>query len=129
MRILKLRQHSLEASKMSLPELDVGDELASCVLLVENEVLVRMALADELREAGLRVIEAANADEAMDVLESGTAVDLIFSDVQMPGSMDGTELARWAMKSHPEILIILTSGNVKSETFSNLARFLPKPYP
>ena len=113
---------------MGLPELDMDHEGVSCVLVVEDEVLVRMAVADELREAGLIVIEAKNADKALQVIESGTAVDLIFSDVQMPGSMDGAELAWRVMKSHPEILVILTSGNVQAETVSNLTRFLPKPY-
>jgi PleD family two-component response regulator len=64
------------------------------VLLVEDEVLIRSVIAETLRDAGLLVIEAANADEAWSYLQTGASVDLVFSDIQMPGSMDGIELAR-----------------------------------
>ena len=81
------------------------------VLIVEDDVLIRVLLADELRDAGLRVIEAANADEALSIFEAGAQVDLLFTDVQMPGSMDGVELARRIKTIHPALPIILTSGN------------------
>jgi len=110
------------------PEANVNHDGSYCVLLVEDEVLVRMSVADGLREAGLQVIEARDADKALEVIESGIAVDLIFSDVLMPGSMDGAELARRVMKSHPAIPVILTSGNVRPEEVSKITRFLPKPY-
>ena len=64
------------------------------VLIVEDDVLIRVLLADELRDAGLRVIEAANADEALSIFEAGAQVDLLFTDVQMPGSIDGVELGQ-----------------------------------
>src|SRR4051794_16716806 len=113
---------------MNFPQPGVDHDPSYCVLIVEDEVLVRMALADGLREGGLQVIEARDADKALQVIQSGIPVDLIFSDVQVPGSMDGAEFARRVMKSHPAIPVILTSGYVRSEEISKLTRFLPKPY-
>ena len=75
------------------------------VLLVEDELLVRMTAADELEEAGFQVLEAANADVALTVLEARSdEVHVLFTDVHMPGSIDGMELAeqvhaRWRMCS------------------------------
>jgi CheY-like chemotaxis protein len=65
------------------------------VLVIEDEVLVRMVIADYLRECGFRVVEASTADEGMRVLKTNERVDIVFSDVQMPGSLDGFELAQW----------------------------------
>ncbi len=96
------------------------------VLLVEDDVLIRVLLAEELRNAGLRVIEAANADEALSYVHSGTKIDLLFSDVQMPGSMNGTELARRINSGYPSVRIILTSAH--AGTADHLGLFLPKPY-
>ncbi len=84
------------------------------ILLVEDEVLVRLDLADYLRKCGYHVYEAANADEAMAVLKAGHAIDLLFTDIQMPGGMDGFALARWVRERYPDIEILLTSGVVRS---------------
>ena len=81
------------------------------VLLVEDDVLLRFLLAEKLREAGLGVIEAANADEAFSYIQPAAQIDLLFTDVQMPGSMDGVGLARRIGTGYPSIRIILTSGN------------------
>ena len=62
---------------------------SATILVVEDEILIRMDLADYLRECGYHVIEASNADEAMAVLQSGREVGVALADVQMPGSMDG----------------------------------------
>ena len=97
------------------------------VLIVEDDVLIRVLLADELRDAGLRVIEAANADEALSIFEAGAQVDLLFTDVQMPGSIDGVELARRIKTIHPALPIILTSGNAGASA-ARLGSFIPKPY-
>src|SRR5205823_2491556 len=64
------------------------------VLVVEDETLIRMMIADALRSAGLRVIEARTADDALQHLRSGSAVQFVFTDIEMPGTMDGIELAR-----------------------------------
>jgi CheY-like chemotaxis protein len=81
------------------------------ILVVEDEVLIRLSLSDYLRECGFTVLEAASGDEAIEVLRGrGDDVDLVFSDVQMPGETDGFTLARWVRSNHPEIPVILTSG-------------------
>ena len=82
----------------------------SSVLVVEDDVLVRMVVAAYLRECGFDVVEAGSADEAIRVLEAGVQVDIVFSDVNMPGSMDGFGLAQWLRRERPGLKIILTSG-------------------
>lgn len=96
------------------------------ILLVEDEILIRLDLADQLRHAGMNVVEAATADEAWRFIKSGGRVDLIFSDVQMPGSMDGVGLARRVKVEHPEFKVILTSGT-RTDGIQGLAAFMPKP--
>ena len=95
---------------MSLPDLD--QLAARTILVVDDEVLVRLAIAEYLRDCGFTVHEAAHADEAITVLTTATvSVDLVFSDVQMPaGSMDGFGLARWVAANQPGVTVILTSG-------------------
>lgn len=107
---------------------------AETVLVVEDEVLIRLVIAEYLRHCGYTVHEAASADEAMTVLNSpGIAVDLVFSDVDMPGSsMDGFGLARWVRAHHPGVNVILTSGAARSvELAGQLCEegpLLAKPY-
>jgi CheY-like chemotaxis protein len=84
------------------------------ILIVEDEVLIRFDVADYLRACGYQVIEAVHATEALAVLQSGRRVDLVFSDVQLPGSMDGFGLARWVRAHRPNIKVILTSGVIRS---------------
>ncbi len=99
------------------------------VLVVEDEVLLRAVLADQLREAGLTVVEAGNADEALAYLNSGGRVDLVFSDIEMPGSMNGLALAREIRVRHSTLPIILTSGKSWPwEQNGSLGAFIPKPY-
>jgi CheY-like chemotaxis protein len=73
------------------------------ILVVEDEVLVRMAIADNLRKARYAVIEASNAHEALDLLRNGVDVRLIFSDVRMPGIIDGVALARIVRSEFPMV--------------------------
>ena len=80
------------------------------VLVVDDEILVRMVIAAYLRDCGFDVVEAGNADEAVRVLEVGIRVDIVFSDVNMPGSLDGFGLAQWLRRERPGLNIILTSG-------------------
>ncbi len=98
------------------------------VLLVEDEALLRMLMADLLRGAGVRVIEAATADEALAVLDSGLAVDMIFTDVRMPGRLDGVGLALAVTRDRPEIAVFVTSGDLAPEVARQLPVFIPKPY-
>ena len=80
------------------------------VLVVEDEVLIRRPIVDHLRDCGWRVLEAATADEAKALLLSGATIDVVFSDVQMPGALDGIGFARWIHDHHSEIKVLLTSG-------------------
>jgi CheY-like chemotaxis protein len=100
------------------------------VLVVEDEFLLRMDAADAIGAAGFEVIEAANADEAIEVLEARSDITVVFTDIQMPGSMDGLKLARAVRGRWPPIKIIATSGrlNVGEMDLPEGGRFLPKPY-
>jgi len=80
------------------------------ILVVEDDVLVRSVAAAYLRESGFEVIEATGADEAIRVLQAEVRVDVVFSDVNMPGSMDGFALAQWVHRERPRLQVILTSG-------------------
>src|SRR6266404_1847077 len=100
------------------------------VLLVEDEFLLRMDAADMIAAAGFEVVEATNADEAIEILESRRDITVVFTDIQMPGSMDGLKLARAVRGRWPPIRIVATSGHVDvAETdLPDGGRFLPKPY-
>jgi len=98
------------------------------VLVVEDEVLIRAMLAEELRGLGLVVVEAASADEAWTYLTAGGEADLLFSDIKMPGQMTGIELAQRAQARFPELPVILTSGNPGTSKIATATAFLAKPY-
>jgi CheY-like chemotaxis protein len=98
------------------------------ILLVEDEVLIRTILAEEIRSQSVTVIEASTADEAWAYLTAGGQADLVFSDIHMPGSMDGLELARRIKADFPDIKVIITSGNAGTHSPGDKASFLPKPY-
>jgi DNA-binding NtrC family response regulator len=102
-----------------------GHKRSSTLLVVEDEILVRLPVADYLRDSGYRVIEASNASEAQAVLQAGEPVELVFSDINMPG-MDGVALAKWVRREYPGVPVILTSG-VSTADYRD-AFFLPKPY-
>jgi CheY-like chemotaxis protein len=99
------------------------------VLIVEDDFLTRCTAAMYLRETGYRVIEAENVAEGISVLSSGTRVDFVFSDINMPGSLDGFGLAQWLAKQHPTVRILLTSG-VHPEVLAEATGlfFIAKPY-
>jgi two-component system, response regulator PdtaR len=109
------------------PELN-PEERPACLLLVEDDVLIRALLAGRLRMEGVRIVEAADADEAWTYLEAGGAVDLIFSDVRMAGSMNGLEFARRVRTAHPEVKVVLTSGAMPPEGALEAGSFIRKPY-
>jgi len=100
------------------------------VLIVEDELLVRMHAMDIVRDVGFDVVEAQNADEAIAILESRLDITVVFTDVQMPGSMDGIKLAAAVRDRWPPIHIVATSGlsNVTEDHLPRGSRFLPKPY-
>ena len=82
------------------------------VLVVEDEVFLRYVAADYLEDCGFSVLQAANADEAVGLLQRNRDVDAVFSDIQMPGSMNGLGLAYWITETLPGVKVLLTSGQV-----------------
>ena len=100
------------------------------VLIVEDESLVRLGAVRSIEEAGFEVIEAANADEAIRILENRSDVRVVFTDIHMPGSMDGLKLAHAVRNRWPPIKIIVTSGRVRvtEEDLPEGGRFFAKPY-
>ena len=99
------------------------------VLLVEDELFVRIDIAATLRHAGFQVIEAACADAAMEFIESGEPVDLVFTDIQTPGTLDGLALAERVRAKYPLMPVLICSGNPELEgAASRLGKFVPKPY-
>ena len=100
------------------------------VLIVEDDFLTRMNTAHMIEEAGFDVVEAANADDAIQVLEARLDITVVFTDVQMPGSMDGLKLAAFTRGRWPPLKIVATSGyvDVRERHLPEGARFLPKPY-
>jgi CheY-like chemotaxis protein len=100
------------------------------VLIVEDEYLVRTGTRAAVEMAGFDVLEAGDADEAIGILAARDDVSLIFTDVHMPGSMDGLKLAHFVRDRWPPVKIVATSARVRI-TASDLpegGRFLPKPY-
>ena len=83
-----------------------------------------------LRDYGFDVVEAANADDAITLFNAGRKIDIVFSDMNMPGSMDGAGLAKWLRSKHPTIKVVLASGAAQFlEGTSHLCeRFFTKPY-
>jgi CheY-like chemotaxis protein len=100
------------------------------VLIVEDELLLRMDAADAITSGGFEVVEAANADDAIEILEARPDITVVFTDIQMPGSMDGLKLARAVRGRWPPIKIVATSGlvDVGEKDLPEGGRFLPKPY-
>jgi two-component sensor histidine kinase/ActR/RegA family two-component response regulator len=107
----------------------VSTKAATTVLVVEDEMVLRMKAVDIVEDAGFTALEAVNADEAMSILESRSDISLLFSDIQMPGSMDGLKLAHAVHDRWPSIKIILVSGQIKLSDVDKPAnsRFFGKP--
>ena len=104
--------------------------LRPVILIVEDELLLRMDSAEIIEYAGFEVIQAGNADEAIAILTARSDIRVVFTDIQMPGSMDGLKLARFIRNRWPPIKIVATSGLVRVEDGDLPAgsRFLQKPY-
>jgi CheY-like chemotaxis protein len=100
------------------------------ILVVEDEELLRLNATDLLEDNGYTVIEAANAEDALRTLERRPDVRLLFTDIQMPGRIDGIELARLVHERWPHILLVMTSGQEQpSQTeIPDEGRFIAKPY-
>ncbi len=100
------------------------------VLLVEDNAIIRMGALDFIQTAGFDALEASNADEAIRVLEARPDIHLVFTDVEMPGSIDGVKLSHYIRERWPPVRLIVVSGRTTVEE-SHLpvgARFFSKPY-
>ncbi|HZP08662.1 response regulator [Methyloceanibacter sp.] len=106
---------------------------APTILLVDDEALIRAMLSDYLQECGYKVLEASTGEEAILILDTAhVAVDLVFTDISMPGSVDGFALSKWVHANRPGMPVILTSGDGrKTEAAMELCEdqpFIEKPY-
>lgn len=111
----------LEALKSTRP---------ATVLVVEDEILTRMMLAENLACEGYKVIQAADFDEALSVLQGSEPVDAIVTDIRMPGEMDGIGLAKLVRETWPEIKVVVASSHIPSRPSRNIAHaFFRKPFP
>ena len=102
----------------------------SVILVVEDETLVRMSAVSVAEDSGFEALSAASADEAIGILESRSDVLLVFTDVNMPGSMNGLRLANAVRGRWPPVELLVTSalGNITARDLPERGRFLPKPY-
>jgi len=104
---------------------------ATTVLLVEDEVMISHLVAESLSEHGFIVHESATASDALNFLTSGAEVDVLFTDINLPGGMDGRELARKARQLRPDLPIVYASGHYQPTDMGALVPrsvFLSKPY-
>lgn len=100
-------------------------------LVVDDEAFARLLAVQVFLDRGFTVLEAADAAEALDVLDCNDDVSLLFTDISMPGELDGVDLIERVRDSRPEIAILVTSGHAQplTDRIPRDAPFLPKPYP
>lgn len=100
------------------------------VLVVEDEVLVRMSTVMSLGELGFATLEAASGDEALHILERHPEIQVVFTDIQMPGALDGVGLAQMVRSRWPKVSVVICSARVLPPTSSlpDGVRFIAKPY-
>jgi len=120
------------AAARDLSSIAESDDSRPVVLVVEDEVLVRMVIAEYLRDCDYMVIEAGSAVEAVALFKADVEVDVVFSDIQMPGTMDGFALSKWVRQNRPGVKVILTSGAAsaadKAADLCEDGPLLQKPY-
>ena len=98
------------------------------ILVVDDDVIERMGASDMFLDAGYRVVEAENADEALRCLEANPDIKMLFTDVTMPGSMSGSDLAFRVAERWPKVGIIVTSGRPRPNNLPMDSVFHAKPY-
>jgi CheY-like chemotaxis protein len=104
-----------------------GESHKPVILLVEDDVLVRFTTADILREAGFDVLEAVDSSEALALLTTGHPLDLVITDIRMPGRMDGVQLTGVIKSTRPNLPVALLSSHLdRSDHAADM--FVPKPY-
>ncbi len=103
---------------------------SNTILIVEDEALVRFDLVDFFADAGWRVFDAGDADEAIAILDRHKEIRVVLTDVQMPGSMDGVKLAHYVRGRFPPTILFVVSGNVpiRDDELPERTTFLPKPF-
>jgi len=101
------------------------------VLVVEDEALIRLSALNIVEDAGFVALEASNAEEAIAILEARPDIRLVFTDIDMPGSMDGLKLAHYIRDRWPPVMLMVVSGKsiVAESQLPPGARFFQKPYP
>jgi len=100
------------------------------VLVVEDEMLIRLHVVDTFRDNGFTVVEAADGEQALRLLEADASIDAVFSDVTLPGVVDGFAVGRWVRRHRPGVPVFLTSGEVNAahaERVAGEAPFFAKP--
>ena len=110
-----------------------SDRRSAAILIVEDDVLTRLAISDYLQECGFKTFEASSAAEALEIIAGSLSlIDLVFTDVGLHGVMDGIGLARWIELNHPNLPVLLTSGDfnkaAKAKEFCANESFFEKPY-
>jgi CheY-like chemotaxis protein len=100
----------MNAAPSAMPCTGSDSEVLPTIIVVEDEVLLRLWISDELRDSGFTVLEAANAAEALQILNSSVTVHVVLTDVRMPGRMDGVALAEWLRRERPEVKVIIASS-------------------
>ena len=98
------------------------------ILLVEDEILIRMIMADDLRLAGFQVLEAINGEEALALFCANGDIRLIVSDIRVPGSIDGLQLSARIKQRCPQMPVVLVSSHLPEEQEVMADRFVRKPY-
>ena len=100
------------------------------ILLVEDEIIIRMSSAAILEDAGFGVLEASDADTALATLAAHPEIDVVVTDVQMPGSMDGLQLVEMIAQNYPHVHTLVTSGRTNRDqaSHSGATKYLSKPY-
>ena len=106
---------------------------STTILVVDDDALIRLTLSDFLQDQGFKVLEASTGDEALAIMAApGFFVDLVLTDVMMPGLTDGFALAKWIGENQPEIPVIVTSGDgakaAAAKENGDSFQFVPKPY-
>jgi CheY-like chemotaxis protein len=105
-----------------------GAQRVATILIVEDDILTRMAAADHLRDGGYRILEAGSGDEARTLLRANEPIEVVFSDINLPG-LDGLSLALWIDREFPDVKVVLTSGDPANAAAARAVTvFLPKPY-
>ena len=120
-------------SRYALQQSQIRSARQPVVMVVEDDILIRFPIAEHLRGLRFTVIEAGSGAEAIDLLRSfDDSIDVVFTDVQMPGLIDGVGILRWIIEHDPGIYVILTSGDANAidaaAAYAGQAMFVPKPY-